>query len=224
MVKFLSFWRGLGNIGKKVFFRREPKVSLYLTTSMYHTMIDILATSFGGNYEEAMEVLINLTRPLSEEMISNILFGTSVLGMQLKTLLSKFKDLKDFTFFVDLSLYSFFGPWAEKIFGKTKYLPAATSEEKVDTYILRLKSCPFCYPTMVPPEKFGMHRFGKTVALTVEQMIQLSQDFLQHNFQVVAREVRCFHQGDPYGEIRVWLYPRDKQNLMQVNDYLKKIK
>jgi len=224
MVKFLSFWRGLGNMGKRVFFRREPKVSLYLTTSMYHTMIDILADSFGGNYEEAMEVLINLTRPLSEEMISSILFGTSVLGMQLKTLLSKFKDLKDFTYFVDLSLYSFFGPWAEKIFGKTKYIPAADSEEQVDSYILRLKSCPFCYPTMGPPEKFGMHRFGKTVALTVEQMIQLSQDFLQHDFQAIAREVRCFHQGDPYGEIRVWLYPRDKQNLIQLNDYLKKIK
>jgi hypothetical protein len=77
---------------------------------------------------------------------------------------------------------------------------------------------------MIPPEKFGMHRFGKTVAVTIEQMVQLSQDFLEHNFQVVAREVRCFHQGDPYGEIRVWLYPRDKQNLMQFNEYLKKIK
>jgi hypothetical protein len=220
----MSLWRLLGNIGKRVFFGREPKVSLYLTTSMYHTMIDILADSFQGNYEEAMEVLINLSRPLSEEMISDILFGTSVLGIQLKTLLSKFKDLKDFTFFVDLSLYSFFGPWAKKIFGKTQYLSPTNSEERVDTYVLRLKSCPFCYPTMIPPEKFGMHRFGKTVAVTIEQMVQLSQDFLEHNFQVVAREVRCFHRGDPYGEIRVWLYPRDKQNLTQFNDYLKKIK
>lgn len=220
----MSLWRMLGNIGKRVFFNRAPKVSLYLTTSMYHTMIDILADSFQGNYEEAMEVLINLSRPLSEEMISDILFGTSVLGIQLKTLLSKFKDLKDFTFFIDLSLYSFFGPWATKIFGKTQYLSATASEERVDTYVLRMKSCPFCYPTMIPPEKFGMHRFGKTVAVTIEQMVQLSQDFLEHNFQVVAREVRCFHQGDPYGEIRVWLYPRDKPDLTQFNDYLKRIK
>jgi len=224
----LGFWRMLGNIGKRVFFQREPKTSLYLTTSMYQIMIETLADSMGGNYEEAMEILINLSRPLSEEMISNILFGTSVMGVQLKTLLSKFKELKDFTYFVDLSLYAFFGPSSKLIFGKVKYIPPSESEEKVDTYLLRLKSCPFCYPTMVPPEKLGAARYGKTIAVTVEQMLQLSQDFLQHNFQVVARETRCFHHGDPFGEIRVWLYPRDNpelmEQLMQQNEYLKKIK
>jgi hypothetical protein len=219
-----GFWKMLGNIGKRVFFRREPKISLFLTTAMYQTMIDTLAESLGGNYEEAMEILINLTRPLSEEMISNILFGTSVLGIKLKTLLSKFSDFKEFTFFVDLSIYAFFGPSSKEIFGKVRYIPATESEEKVDTYLVRLKSCPFCYPTMVPPEKLGTARFGKTVAVTIEQMIQLSQDFLQHNFQVTARETRCFHHGDPFGEIRVWLYPRDKLDLMQQNAYLKKIK
>jgi hypothetical protein len=161
---------------------------------------------------------------LSEEMISNILFGTTIMGMQLKTLLSKFTDLKEFTYFVDLALYSFFGDWAKKLFGPVQYIPAEASEEKVDTYMLRMKACPFCYPTMIPPEKFGAARFGKTVVVTVEQMIQLSQDFLQHDFEVVARETRCFHHGDPFGEIRVWLYPRNKLELMQENSYLRKIK
>ena len=70
----------------------------------------------------------------------------------------------------------------------------------------------------------GRHRFGKVLTLTIEQMLQLAQDFLENDFQVVARETKCFHQGDPYGEIQSWMYPRDKLELMDKNPYIKSIK
>jgi len=236
MGKFSSFWHILGDIGKWVFFRREPKILLALNASMYVTSVLSIAdalssldssediTSKREKYEDAIELWATLMRPVSEEMISNILFRTSIMGIQLKTLLSKFKDLKEFAYFINLAIYSLFGPSSKKLVGKTKYISATESEEKVDTYIIRIKSCPYCYPTMIPSEKLGRHRWGKGFVATIEILTQLAQDFLQHNFQVIAREVMCFHQGDPYGEFRVWLYPREQLELIEVNKYLKLIK
>ncbi|MHA1650701.1 MAG: hypothetical protein ACTSYB_10950 [Candidatus Helarchaeota archaeon] len=224
MVGFKGFWKTLGNIGKRLFYKRETKLSLYLFSAMHHTMIDIMANFYEDNYEDAMESLIDLVKPLSEEIISELLFETSVLGVSFKKIISKFKDPKDFAYIIDMAMYSVWGGGFKKIFSKTKYLSAIESSEKVHTYVLMMKSCPFCFLTMVSPEKFGAYRFGKLLTLTIEQIVQLSQDFLGNNFQVVAREVKCFHQGDPCGEIRIWLYPRDNLQLMESNPYLHQIK
>ncbi|MHA1278499.1 MAG: hypothetical protein ACTSQI_13595 [Candidatus Helarchaeota archaeon] len=221
---FKGFWKILGNIGKRIYYNRETKVSLYLYGAMHHTMIEALAEAHQDNYEEAIDTLIELVKPMSEEVVSSMLFETSVMGMSLQNLIKKFRDLKDFPFFIDMTLFSVFGKWAKKIFSQVKYIPSAQAEQGVDTFVLIMKSCPFCYPTMVPPEKLGKHRFGKVLTLTIEQMTQLALDFLDHEYQVIAREVRCFHRGDTHGEIRIWLYPRDQLALIQENEYLQRIK
>jgi hypothetical protein len=187
-------------------------------------MIDTVAETCNGNYEEAMDKLIGLVAPTSEEIIYELMFGTAVMGVSFKKLANKFRNPDQYPYLLDFALYAIFGSWTKKIFEKTRYIPASKSEEKVDTYILHLKSCPFCYPTMIPSGKFGKHRFGKMIALTTEQMTQQIQDYLQNEVQVVTREVKCFHQGDPYGELRIWLYPRDQLQLMEQNEYLQKIK
>ena len=224
MGMFTWFWKMLGNLGKRVYYNRETKVSMYLYGAMHQTMIETMADTQDGNFEQAMDVLIDLVKPLSEEIISDMLFETSVMGVQLKNLIKKFRAPKDFRFFEDMALYSVFGKWYKKIFANTIYIPPERSEQGVHTYIMRLKKCPFCYTTMIPPEKFGAHRFNKVLTLTVEQMLQLSQDFLENDYHIVAREVKCFHQGDPYGEVQAWMYPRDQLELMDKNPYLKQIK
>lgn len=223
MVNF--FWKFLGNMGTRIFFNRETKISLYLFGAMHHTMIDTVAELSDGKYEQAMDILIDLVKPLSEEMLSSILFETSVLGITFKNLISKFKDIKDFPYLLDLTLSSIWGKkWTKKIFNKTKFIPASRSDEKVDTYYIRLKSCPFCYPSSLPAEKLGRHRFGKFLTLTIETMTQIIQDFFGNDLHVVAREIHCFHRGDLYGEIRVWLYPRKNLQLMDSNRYIQEIK
>ncbi|HUX98038.1 MAG TPA: hypothetical protein VMV49_00665 [Candidatus Deferrimicrobium sp.] len=221
---FNAFWKMLGNIGKRVFNRRETKTSLYLFGAMHHTMIDTIAETCDGNYEEAMDKLIGLVAPTSEEIIYELMFGTAVMGVSFKKLANKFSNPDQYPFLLDFALYAIFGSWCKKIFEKTRYIPASKSEENVETYVVRLKSCPFCYPTMLPPEKFGKHRFGKMIALTIAQMSQQIQTYLGRDVTVLTREVKCFHQGDPYGEIRIWLYPRDQPKLMDQNEYLQKIK
>jgi hypothetical protein len=221
---FKGFWKMLGNLGKRVVYNREMKVSLYLYGAMHHTMIEAMADAHDDNYEAAIDTLIDLVKPMSEEVVSKMLFETSVMGVSLQSLIKKFRKLSDFPFFIDMALYSVFGKWSKKIFAQTKYVPAAQAEQKVDTYVIIMKSCPFCYPTMVPPEKLGKHRFGKVTTLTIEQMTSLALQYVNQDYEVVAREVRCFHRGDTHGEIRVWLYPRDKPHLMKENEYLANIK
>ena len=110
------------------------------------------------------------------------------------------------------------------MFKKTRFIPAFESPENVPTFVIEMKSCIFCSTSMVPPEKLGAHRHGRLLVLTVEQMFQLAQDYLENEYEIVGREVKCFHRGDPNGEIRIWLYPKDQLHLMESNEYLKFIK
>lgn len=97
------------------------------------------------------------------------------------------------------------------------------SYEKVDTIVIHLNNCPFCCNTLIPPEKFGVHKYGKLLCLTIEQMMQLIQDYAGNDYKIVGREINCF-LSDSKGELRFWFYPRDKLNLMEINTYLKQIK
>ncbi|MHA1265782.1 MAG: hypothetical protein ACTSRS_11170 [Candidatus Helarchaeota archaeon] len=223
MVNF--FWKFLTNIGTNYYYKREPKVSLYLFSAMHQTMIDTIAELSENNYEQAMDTLIELVRPLSEEILSSILFETKVLGIEWKNMIKKFIKPEDYALLLDYTLKSIWGKkWIKEMYIPTQYVTAAESDVGVDTYIIRMKSCPFCYPSTIPPERFGAHRFGKLLTLTIEQMSQLVQDFVGNDVEVVARETRCFHHGDPYGEIRVWFYPRSQPHLKNNNPYLTKIK
>ena len=77
---------------------------------------------------------------------------------------------------------------------------------------------------MIEPERLGAHKYGKLLTLTIEQMIQAIQDYAGNDYKVVARETKCFLNGDFKGEIYVWLYPRDQLELMETNEYLRIIK
>lgn len=223
MVSF--FWKMLGRIGAGYYYNRETKVSLPLFGAMHHVMIDTIAELSGNDYEQGMDTLVELVRPSSEEIITGIIFETKVLGVEWKSLIERFKGVKEFAFLLDLTLATVWGKkWVKKIFEKTRYLSADECDEKVDTYIIRLKKCPFCYPTSLSPERLGAHRFGKFLTLTIQQMTQIIQNFLENDFEVIARETRCFHQGDPFGELRLWLYPRDQLSLKAANPYIQQIK
>ncbi|MFX1297155.1 MAG: hypothetical protein ACFFD2_20165 [Promethearchaeota archaeon] len=224
MVRFKGFWKRLGNLGKQKFFKKEDKVSLALYSASYSTLIDTMAKFFDNDYERAFDVSIDLITPMSGGYVSKLIYETSVLGIKINTILSKFKDLKDFKYIIDILLYSMYGSSTKRMFDKTVYISASESAEKVNTYFIIIKACPFCHIATVPAEKLGAHRYGKFIVFTIEQMVQIILDFFKRNFQVVGREVRCFHRGDEVGEIRLWLYPRDNLTLMEENKYLQKIK
>ncbi len=224
MSKF--FKKMLGNVGKRIYNWKAEKQSIHLFSCMVQAIVAEFADIFKGDYEKSMDTLIELVRPMSEEVIATLLLETSVMGIPLKKLITK--DTKDLPWIIVIALYAVFGKGSEAIFKKPTLIPKEKSAEQVDTLVIELKKCPFCYSTMFPPDRFGAHRYGKLLTLTIEQMIQVIEDYMKNDFQVVARETKCFHKGDvlsnAMAEIRVWLYPKQQLDLMESNIYLKQIK
>jgi hypothetical protein len=219
--KLSGFKRLIGGLGKRIYNWKETKESMNFMSYMYETILWEYADLFNGNYEKAMDLLIELVKPMCEEVVSKLL-GESVLGVSFKSLLTK--NPTDLTYIVETVLYAVFGSWSEKVFRKPIYLSAEKSDQKVDTIILELTQCPFCCNTIIDPATLTPHKYGKLLVLTIEQMLQATQDYVGTDRTVVAREVRCFLNGDSNGEIRLWLYPKDKLDLMKANNYLTQIK
>ncbi|MFX0209146.1 MAG: hypothetical protein ACFFDT_24395, partial [Candidatus Hodarchaeota archaeon] len=185
-------------------------------------IIEEYADICDGDYEKAMDILTELIRPVSLEILSKLLLEIKVLGVSFQTLITK--DINDLPYLLETMLYAVFGSWAPKVYKKPILIHASDSPLNVDTIVLKLDNCPFCCNTMIPPEKFGSHRYGKLMCLTIEQVIQLIQDYSGNDCKVVGREIECYLAGASKAELRFWLYPKDKLELMEKNEYLKKIK
>ena len=222
MGELSRFRKMLGGIGKRVYHWRETKESMNFLSFMYETILEEYADIFNGDYEKSMDTLIDLVAPMSAEVVSKLLFSVKVLGVEFKTLITK--DVNDLPYIVETTLFAVFGSWSKKVFKKPVLIPAYMSDQRVDTIVIEMTQCPFCCNTMIPPEKLGAHKYGKLLVLTIEQMVQTMEDYAGNDFQVVGREIKCFHRGDPYGEIRIWYYPRDKLELMESNEFLRDIK
>jgi len=220
--KLSRFKRMLGGIGKRVYNWRETKESMNFLSYMYESIIWEYADIFDGDYEKAMDTLIELIRPMTEEVTTKLLLEVKVMGVAFKSLLSP--NLSDIPYIIQTSLYAVYGGWSKKMYKKPVVVPAEFSSENVPTVIVQFTSCPFCCNTVIPAEKFGKHRYGRLHVLTIEQITQAVEDYVGNDYHVVGREVKCFHNGDDIGEIRLWLYPRDQLDLMESNEYLKKIK
>jgi hypothetical protein len=220
--KLSRFKRLLGGLGKRIYNWRETKEPMNFLSYMYETIIEEYADIFNGDYEKSIEFLIELVRPMTEELIAKLLTEVKVLGVPFSDFLTQ--NVNDLPYIVETVLYAIFGSWARNVYEKPILVPAARSEQHVDEIVVRYNKCPFCCNTTIPPEKMGKERYGKFTCLTFEQCIQLAQDYVGKEVTVVGRETRCFHQGDTIGEMRFWIYPNDQLQLMESNEYLKKLK
>jgi hypothetical protein len=216
------FKKLLGGFGKRLYNWRETKESMNFLSYMYESILEEYADIFNGDYEKSMDTLIELTRPMSQEVVSKLLLEVKVLGVPFKSYITK--KVEDVPYITEMSLYAVYGSWSKKIFKKPVLIPAAESPEGVDTIVLEVLECPYCCNTMLTADKLGAHKYGKLQVLTIEQMTQVMEDYAGNDFEVVGRETKCFLNGDPNGEIRIWLYPRDKPELMEKNEYLRTIK
>ncbi|HUX99816.1 MAG TPA: hypothetical protein VMV49_09700 [Candidatus Deferrimicrobium sp.] len=216
------FKKLLGGLGKRLYNWKETKESMNFLSFMYETILEEYAGIFNGDYETAMDTLIDLVRPMSEEVVSKLLTEVKVLGIPFKTFITQ--NAGDLPYIISTTLYAVFGAWSEKVFNKPVLIPASESAQRVDTIIITLNMCPFCCNTIIPKQALGTHNYGKLLTLTIEQMVQTMEDYAGNDYMVVARELKCFLNGDSHGELQVWLYPRNQLDLMEQNPYLKSIK
>ncbi len=216
------FKRMLGGVGKRIYNWRETKESVNFLSYMYESIIWEYADIFDGDYDKAMDTLIELIRPMTEEITTKLLLEVKVMGVPFKSLVSA--NHSDIPYIIETSLHAVWGSFSKKMYKKAVLVPAEFSSEDVDTVILQFNSCPFCCNTVIAPENFGKHRYGRLHVLTIEGITQAVEDYVGNDVLVVGREVKCFHKGDDIGEIRLWLYPRDQLELMESNEFLKNIK
>lgn len=220
--KLSRFKRLIGGLGKRIYNWRETKESMNFLSYMYETIIQEYADIFNGDYGKAIDFLIEIVRPMTEELISKLLTEVKVLGVPFSDFLTQ--NVNDLPYIVETVLYAIFGSWSKNVYEKPILIPAAQSEQHVDEIVIRYNKCSFCCNTMIPPEKLGKQRYGKFTCLTFEQCIQLAQDYAKREVKVIGRETKCFHQGDQTGEMCFWLYPKDNLQLMESNEFLKKLK
>ena len=216
------FKKLLGGIGKRIYNWKETKESMNFLSFMYETILEEYAEILNGDYEAAMDTLIDLVKPMSQEVVSKLLTEVKVLGVPFKTFITQ--NSQDLPYIIETTLYAIFGSWSGKVFNKPVLIPASESAQGVDTIIITLNMCPFCCNTIIPKQALGKHNYGKLLTLTVEQMLQTMEEYAGNDYLVVGRELKCFLNGDSHGELDFWLYPRDQLDLMEKNSYLKSIK
>lgn len=220
--KLSGFRKMLGGLGKRIYHWRETKESMNFLSYMYETIIQEYADIFEGDYEKSVETLIEMVKPMTEELISKLLTEVKVLGVPFSSFITQ--NINDLPYLIETVLFAIFGSWAKTVYKKPILIPAAESKYHVDEIILNFNMCPFCCNTMISPEKVGQQRYGNFTCLTFEQCIQQVEDYAGNDVEVVGRETQCFLQGDPVGEFRFWIYPRNRPDLKESNEYLEKIK
>ena len=214
------FKKLLGGLGKRIYHWRETKESMNFLSFMYETIMQEYAEIY-GDYEKSIDHLVELVKPMTEELVAKLLSEIKVMGVSASSFITQ--NVDDLPYIIETVIYAIFGSWS-KIYSKPKLIPAAESASGVDEIIITFDKCPFCCNTMIKPEQLGAHHYGKFTVLTFEQCIQQVQDYAELDNTVVARETKCFLNGDPYGEFYFWIYPNDKLHLMEQNEVLKRIK
>jgi len=220
--KLSRFKKILGGLGKRIYHWRETKESMNFLSYMYETIIQEYADIFDGDYENSIETLIEMVRPMTEELVSKLLTEVKVLGVPFSSFLTQ--NVDDLPYILETILYAIFGSWAKEVYKKPVLIPAAESKSQVDEIIIQAMRCPFCCNTMIQPDQLGMQRYGRFTCLTLEQCLQQVEDFVGNDCEVIGRETQCFLQGDSIGEFRFWIYPRNRLDLKESNEYLKKLK
>ena len=83
------FKKLLGGFGKRVYNWRETKESMNFLSYMYESIVEEYADIFEGDYEKSMDTLIELVRPMSEEIVSKLLLEVKVMGVPFKSYITK---------------------------------------------------------------------------------------------------------------------------------------
>ena len=56
------------------------------------------------------------------------------------------------------------------------------------------------------------HRgFAEILGNAVAALLQITQDYVENDYQIVTKETKCFLRGDSYGEMVMYFHPKDKE-------------
>ncbi len=204
-VEKLSWFRKrLASLGKRIYFWKSKRINLFSVNSMIRNLIRRYAKINGGNYEKAIQIFCEQIERESENLITEMISTPIMLGVSMKSVISK--SVEDLAFFSALMFWAILGKDYKEMWTDPELIP---EENGAFRLIMTQKSCLICAEeSELQQEDFKSANFGDILSSIFKGIVQALQDYVGNNFEVTAKETKCFMRGDPYGEITLWLRPR----------------
>ena len=206
--KISWFKKVLAGLGKRLYFRREPKMNIMLLAVIVRSVINEFK-EFYGDWEAAFSRLDAAVAEESKNIIAEMIDQPILFGVGLRTMLSR--SLEDIPFLVKMTFWVMAGKNSKKIFGEPLLIPAEESPEKVPKIIIPIKKCMMCAGlTTVDPTEFKDDRnYFDYVAAVLAGTMGHIEEYVGNEYKVVGKETKCFLRGDDQGELTVWFYPKE---------------
>jgi hypothetical protein len=201
----------MAGLGKRLAFRLLKKTSFLLITDLCNVVIDKYSEIYGSR-SAGIKKYAQIIREESMGVTADIVETPILFGISMRSFLSK--NLRDFTFIIELVFYTVLGEKCAYFVSKPEYLPAELSGKKLPQYIIKIVHCPFCYNITKEKEDASTLEPGVThgtwFAKLMEGMIQGIMDYTGLEYRVDGEETQCFMNGHDYGELTYTLYPKEK--------------
>lgn len=222
MARLSKFKKMVGNLGKKLYYMKEPKYPINILAVMEEGVIEEYALINNKDYEKGLKELENFLNPAAEQLMTALLLNPAVGGIAFKSFMTK--ELEDIPWLMGTLLFAMFGKKAyNTIFGKRgfKLIFADESEEKVPTVVVTWQKCPFCCNVKITKEDLKSENYGKIIEVLLSQTVELVEEFVENKYKVICKETKCFLRGDSVGEYRIWLYPEEEfEEKIKLNKYI----
>ncbi|MHA1299383.1 MAG: hypothetical protein ACTSO9_08115 [Candidatus Helarchaeota archaeon] len=202
--KLSWFRKGLSGIGKRIFFWKTNKANLFLVNGTMRCVIRLYAKLNDNNFEKALDLITSQIEEESKNLISEMLNKPLLAGISMDGIISR--DMDDLPFLASAVFWSIMGKDSKKIFADPKFIKEPDGSYKM---IIKQNMCILCAEEKeLKAEDLGSQNFGDIFALLFRGVIQAFVDYVGNEYDVTARETKCFMRGDPHGEITVTLTPR----------------
>ena len=170
---------------------------------MLRNLVKLYGDVNEGDYEKGIRELALQVEEESKNLIAEMITKPIMLGIPLSSILSK--DIEDTVFTSTLMFWALLGKDYKEMWGEpTLFLDDDGSAiMKMEMY-----KCIFCAGETLESEKFGGFNTGEIFAAIIRSIVQAIQDYVGNDYEVTAKETKCFMRGDEKGEITVWIKPR----------------
>lgn len=198
------FRKKVAGLGKRIYFWKLRKINLYSVNSMVRQLVRLYGDINNGNFAQGIRDFAAQIEDGSKDLISEMVDEPILLGMSMNSVLSKSVD--DIAFTSALIFWSILGKDYKEMWSD----PELVLEDDGSAVMkLRQKRCLFCAEeSNITREMLGETMPGEILASMFKGILQVLQDYVGNEYDVTAKETKCFMRGDPYGEVTVWLKPK----------------
>lgn len=199
------FRKTLGSLGKRIYHWKADKMNLFGLNVMIRSLVRIYAELNGGNYEKGLEVFSSQVGDEARNLITEMILDPIAFGMSLNAVMSK--DPEDLLYISSILFWSILGKNYKDLWEDFEIIK---EDNGVIKMVMRQKVCLLCAEEReLTQENFGSLSMGEIFASLLGGIIRALEEYVGNDYEITARETKCLMRGDRYGEVTLWLQPRE---------------